>query len=119
MDTETIEEEAKRRWLTDAEFAAVVNHSVNISIPKELKSFKMLYDPLKEQAIHSACLALVIKEKLFPVEVTYDRDVLVDILVYHYRNDHASCGCGWAELGKSHPEHVANIYEMSMKALND
>lgn len=44
-------------------------------------------------------------------EVKYNRMVLVEILVYHYRKDISGCGCGWAELGRSHPEHVANIYE--------
>lgn len=48
--------------------------------------------------------------------VPYDREVLVTVLVYHYRNDNSSCGCGWAELGRSHPEHVANVYEQSIRA---
>lgn len=48
--------------------------------------------------------------------VPYDRAVLVDILVYHYRRDIQGCGCGWAELGRSHPEHVADVYEQSMVA---
>lgn len=46
----------------------------------------------------------------------YRRTVLVEILVYHYRADNASCGCGWAELGRSHPEHVADVYEQSVTA---
>lgn len=46
----------------------------------------------------------------------YVRAVLVDVLVYHYRRDDASCGCGWAELGRSHSEHVANVYEESVRA---
>jgi hypothetical protein len=46
----------------------------------------------------------------------YDRDVLVSVLVYHYRRNDSSCGCGWAELGRSHPEHVANVYEASVTA---
>lgn len=49
-------------------------------------------------------------------EVGYDRQVMVDVLVYHYRRDGASCGCGWSELGRSHPEHVADVYEQSMAA---
>ena len=49
-------------------------------------------------------------------QVPYDRAVLVDVLVYHYRRDHRSCGCGWAELGRSHPEHVATVYEESVAA---
>lgn len=43
--------------------------------------------------------------------VRYDRSVLVEILVYHYRKDITGCGCGWAELGKSWPDHIANVYE--------
>lgn len=48
--------------------------------------------------------------------IKYDREVLVNVLVYHYRNENASCGCGWAELGCSHPKHVADVYEQSMTA---
>ena len=48
------------------------------------------------------------------LKAPYDREVLVAVLVYHYRKDHASCGCGWAELGRSHPEHVATVYEESV-----
>lgn len=47
-------------------------------------------------------------------EVKYDREVLIEILVYHYRKDDASCGCGWAELGRSHAAHVADVYELSV-----
>jgi len=46
----------------------------------------------------------------------YDRDVLINVLIYHYRRDIKGCGCGWAELGKSHPEHVATVYEESVLA---
>jgi hypothetical protein len=49
-------------------------------------------------------------------KVVYDREILVEILVYHYRTDNSGCGCGWAELGKSHPEHVADVYEASVIA---
>jgi hypothetical protein len=48
-------------------------------------------------------------------EATYRRDVLVSTLIYHYRKDSASCGCGWAELGRLHPEHVADVYEMAVR----
>lgn len=51
--------------------------------------------------------------------IKYDRSVLVDVLVYHYPNDNRSCGCGWAELGRSHPAHVADVYEESMRARED
>lgn len=48
------------------------------------------------------------------MSVAYVRSVLVEVLVYHYRNNDSSCGCGWAELGRSHPEHVATVYEESV-----
>lgn len=41
----------------------------------------------------------------------YDRDVLVDTLIYHQRTDTSGCHCGWAVLGASYAEHVANVYE--------
>jgi hypothetical protein len=34
-------------------------------------------------------------------------EVVERILVQHQRRDIASCICGWAELGKSHPAHQA------------
>lgn len=48
--------------------------------------------------------------------LTHDRKVLVEVLVYHYRADIKGCGCGWAELGRSWPEHVATVYEESLRA---
>jgi hypothetical protein len=48
--------------------------------------------------------------------VIHDRAVLVEVLVYHYRDGIQGCGCGWAELGKSWPEHVAMVYEESLAA---
>lgn len=52
-------------------------------------------------------------------EIRFDRDVLVDVLVYHYRKDISGCGCGWAELGRMHPKHVADVYEASMAARDE
>lgn len=46
----------------------------------------------------------------------YDRVVLVEVLIYHYRDGLKGCGCGWAELGRSWPEHVATVYEESVAA---
>jgi hypothetical protein len=46
----------------------------------------------------------------------YNRDKLIQVLIYHYRANIGSCGCGWAELGKSHPEHVANVYEEYLRS---
>lgn len=42
--------------------------------------------------------------------------ILEEVLVYHYRADISSCGCGWSELGKSHPRHVVQVFEDSLKA---
>jgi hypothetical protein len=46
--------------------------------------------------------------------VPYDRDTLVTTLVYHWATNTSGCGCGWAKLGASHPEHVADVYEQSV-----
>lgn len=48
--------------------------------------------------------------------VPYDRAVLVDVLVHHWPTSTSGCGCGWRELGASHPEHVADVYEQSVIA---
>jgi hypothetical protein len=45
-----------------------------------------------------------------------EKNILEEILVYHYRKDIGGCGCGWAELGRSHPKHVVSVYEDSLKA---
>jgi hypothetical protein len=45
---------------------------------------------------------------------TYSRQALVEVLVLHYRKTDSissGCGCGWSELGRSHPQHVAEVYE--------
>lgn len=44
----------------------------------------------------------------------YDRELLVNVLVYHQRTDSSGCGCGWAKLGFSHPEHVVQVFEESV-----
>jgi hypothetical protein len=49
--------------------------------------------------------------------MTYDREVLVSTLVRHWPTKTSGCGCGWAELGRSHPEHVADMYEAAMDFL--
>ncbi len=41
----------------------------------------------------------------------YNRDVMTAVLVAHQRHRSDACLCGWAELGKSHAEHVATEYE--------
>lgn len=48
--------------------------------------------------------------------VGYDRRVLVEVLVYHWPTKNNGCWCGWGELGRLFPEHVADVYEMSMAA---
>lgn len=47
--------------------------------------------------------------------MTYSRALLVEALVFHQRMDIGSCRCGWADLGKSHAEHIANIYEERLR----
>lgn len=44
----------------------------------------------------------------------HDHDLLVEVLVYHWRTSTSACGCGWSELGRSHAEHVAQVYEQSL-----
>lgn len=51
--------------------------------------------------------------------IPYDREVLVEVLVYHNRRDIKGCMCGWSELGHSHPEHVATVYEQVVKGEMD
>jgi hypothetical protein len=48
--------------------------------------------------------------------VIYDREILVRVLVYHWPTRNSGCWCGWAELGASFPEHVADVYEMTVRA---
>jgi hypothetical protein len=47
--------------------------------------------------------------------LTYDRAALVAVLVHHWPTATSGCGCGWNVLGASHPEHVADAYERSVK----
>lgn len=46
---------------------------------------------------------------------TYDRRRLVDVLVYHQRATSQHCACGWGKLGASHAEHVADVYEQTVR----
>lgn len=41
----------------------------------------------------------------------HNREALIEIITYHYRKTFQYCACGWGELGKSHPEHVVDVYE--------
>lgn len=44
--------------------------------------------------------------------------VLKQALITHYRRDITSCACGWAELGRSHPDHVINVVQELLLALD-
>lgn len=45
----------------------------------------------------------------------YDREVLKEVVVYHHKVSIEGCLCGWAELGKSIGEHVADVYEAQVE----
>lgn len=51
--------------------------------------------------------------------LSYSRAVFVDVLVYHWCTNTSGCGCGWNVLGASYPEHVADVYEESVRARVD
>ena len=42
------------------------------------------------------------------------RGVLVDVLIYHQQTRTSGCHCGWAVLGASWAEHVADVFEESV-----
>lgn len=46
----------------------------------------------------------------------YDREVLVQVITYHRNVTIEGCMCGWADLGKDHSKHVADVYEQSVAA---
>lgn len=46
--------------------------------------------------------------------IRYDREALVDVMIYHWPTLTSGCTCGWGVLGASFPEHVADIYEQKM-----
>jgi hypothetical protein len=50
------------------------------------------------------------KNKTLP----FVREIMISVLVYHQPTNTSGCHCGWGELGRSHPEHVVEIYEMSI-----
>jgi hypothetical protein len=47
------------------------------------------------------------------------RACLVEVLVYHWATSTSGCGCGWAVLGASYSEHVADVFEKSWVARGD
>ena len=44
-----------------------------------------------------------------------ERAILIEVITYHYMDKNASCGCGWAELGKSQPAHVVDVFEQELQ----
>lgn len=45
-------------------------------------------------------------------DVSYRRELLVDVLVHHWPTSSSGCsGCDAMRLGDSFPEHVADVYE--------
>ncbi len=38
-------------------------------------------------------------------------DAVAMLLIEHARYDIVGCHCGWAELGKSHAQHVAQVLD--------
>ncbi len=42
------------------------------------------------------------------------REVMINVLIYHQPTNTSGCHCGWGELGRSHSEHIVEIYEMSI-----
>ena len=49
--------------------------------------------------------------------ISYDRAVLLHVLVYHWPTKTSGCGgCGEVALGASFPDHIADVYEQSMVA---
>lgn len=49
-------------------------------------------------------------------QVLYNREILVEVLIYHWPTNMNGCHCGWSELGKSFTAHVADVYEGSVTA---
>jgi hypothetical protein len=52
-------------------------------------------------------------------ELSWSRDLLIEVLVYHQRINETYCACGWSVLGAFHAEHIADVYESSMAARFD
>lgn len=48
------------------------------------------------------------------MEVIYQRDVLVDVVIHHHRESIKGCSCGWSQLGLSWADHVADVYESAV-----
>jgi hypothetical protein len=44
----------------------------------------------------------------------YDRALLVETVIFHHKDRIEGCRCGWAELGRCHGAHVADVYERAV-----
>jgi hypothetical protein len=44
----------------------------------------------------------------------YDRGLLVETVILHHKDRIEGCRCGWAELGRCHGQHVADVYERAV-----
>lgn len=116
-------------WITPGSWLFIEGDRLNVIWKDE--DFRKLYEPIRCQICDDAgwdwkkaadddlqvddpvesypCICQTQKTTL------YDRELLVEILVYHFRKDIQRCGCGWQELGKSHPEHVMAVYEACIR----
>ena len=45
----------------------------------------------------------------------YDREVLMHVVNHHHKVEIKGCICGWAALGRTIGEHVADVYEESVR----
>lgn len=48
------------------------------------------------------------------MELPWDRELMLDVLIYHQQTASSGCHCGWARLGYSYCEHVIEVYEESV-----
>lgn len=48
-------------------------------------------------------------------ELIHNREILVNVLIYHWRTNTSGCGCGWGVLGASHADHVVEVYEDALR----
>ena len=45
-----------------------------------------------------------------------ERAILLSVLTYHWPTRNNGCTCGWAELGRSFPNHQVEVYEQAVEA---
>lgn len=46
-----------------------------------------------------------------PTVIRVRRDILIDVVIYHTKTNIKGCRCGWAKLGESWAEHVADVVQ--------